>query len=36
MIVFADEVGGWDIAPGGPSEVGGLHPIRLRNQPLSP
>lgn len=27
VVVLADEVGGWDVAPGGTSELGSLHPI---------
>ena len=36
LIVLADEVGGWDIAPGGASELGSLHRIRLWDQPRGP
>ena len=35
-IVLADEVGGWDIAPGGASELGSLHRIGLCDQPRGP
>ena len=36
LIVFVDEVDGWDITPGGASELDGLHPIRLCDQLRGP
>ena len=27
VVVLADEVGGWDVTPGGTRELGSLHPI---------
>ena len=36
LIVFADEIGGWNIAPGRASELSRLHLIRLRDQPRGP
>lgn len=36
LIIFGDEVGGWDITPGGASEFRGLYRIRLCDQPRGP
>lgn len=36
LIVLADEVGRWNIAPGGASELGSLHLIRLCDKSARP
>ena len=36
LIVLADEISGWNVAPGGASGLGSLHPIRLCDQPRGP
>ncbi len=36
LIVLADEVGRWNITPGGASELGSLHLIRLCDQSRGP
>lgn len=36
LIVLTNEIGGWNVAPGGTSEFGLLHQIRLCDEPRSP
>ena len=36
LVVLADEIGRWNIAPGGTGELGSLHRIRLCDQLRGP